>query len=71
MMSDGKKKYILLKPYAPWEIADIYDVDRRTLNKWLEPFLIEIGPRQGRFYTIAQVKVIFTKLSIPGIIMLE
>lgn len=65
------KKVIHLKPYAPFEIAEIYEVDKRTLNKWLKPFKEDIGPRQGRFYTIAQVKKIFEKLCVPGIVIIE
>jgi hypothetical protein len=69
MTTEPKK--IRLMPYAPFQIADFYEVDRRTLNKWLKPFKEEIGPRQGRFYTVAQVKKIFEKLCVPGIVIDE
>ena len=68
---DEKQKYIKLKRYAPFELAALYEVDRRTMNKWLKPFKEEIGPRQGLFYTIAQVRIIFNKLSIPGFVLIE
>jgi hypothetical protein len=56
---------IQLKPYSTTELARIYGVDPRTLKKWLVPFANEIGEKQGRFYQIPQVKVIFDKLSLP------
>lgn len=56
---------IQLKPYSITELARIYGVDPRTLKKWLVPFANEIGEKQGRFYQIPQVKVIFDKLSLP------
>ena len=57
---------IKLKPYSITELARIYGVDPRTLKKWLIPFETEIGVKQGRFYQIPQVKLIFDKLSLPS-----
>lgn len=57
---------IKLKPYSMTELARIYGVDPRTLKKWLVPFEKEIGIKQGRFYQIPQVKLIFDKLSLPS-----
>ncbi len=56
---------IKLKPYSMTELARIYGVDPRTLKKWLVPFEKEIGVKQGRFFQIPQVKLIFDKLSLP------
>lgn len=62
---------IKLKPYSITELARIYGVDPRTLKKWLIPFEQEIGVKQGRFYQIPQVKIIFEKLSLPSEILIE
>lgn len=62
---------IKLKPYSITELARIYGVDPRTLKKWLVPFEQEIGVKQGRFYQIPQVKIIFEKLSLPSEILIE
>lgn len=62
---------IKLKPYSITELARIYGVDPRTLKKWLIPFEQEIGIKQGRFYQIPQVKIIFEKLSLPSEILIE
>lgn len=56
---------IQIKPYSLTEMAGIYGVDWRTFKKWLQPFEEEIGPRNGRFYSIPQVRVIFERLSLP------
>jgi len=58
---------IALKPYSPQDLAGIYGVGIKTLKRWLRPFQRDIGERQGRYYTIAQVQVIFEKLGLPGI----
>ena len=55
-----------LKPYSSKEIANIYGVCDKTFKKWLNPFTITVGPKNGRYYTVAQVKIIFEKLGLPG-----
>lgn len=56
---------IKLKAYSITELARIYEVDPRTLKKWIKPFEEQIGEKQGRYYQIPQVKVIFKKLDLP------
>jgi hypothetical protein len=70
-MTDEETKRIKLKPYSPADLAEIYDVDPRTFKRWIAPFEEAIGERQGRYYTIKQVKVIFDKISLPGYVVLE
>lgn len=56
---------IKLKAYSITELARIYEVDPRTLKKWLKPFEEQIGEKQGRYFQIPQVKIIFKKLDLP------
>ena len=56
---------VTVKPYSCKEIAQLYGVSDKTLKKWLLPFTETVGPKQGRYYTIAQVRVIFEKLGEP------
>lgn len=62
-----KPSFILLRPYTLKELCALYGVCRYTFNKWLKPFENEIGVRQGFYYSIHQVKVIFDKLGYPTI----
>lgn len=57
-----------LKPYSIKELADIYGVCDKTFKKWLKPFEVAIGPKQGRYFNVAQVRVIFEKLGVPGVV---
>lgn len=59
---------VLVKPYSSKELANIYGVNKKTLHKWMEPFIADIGKKQGRFYTVAQVKIIFSRIGLPCII---
>jgi transposase len=54
-----------IKAYSTKELANIYGVCEKTFKRWLAPFQQELGKRQGRYYNVAQVKVIFCKLGVP------
>jgi len=56
-----------MKHYSTKELARFYGVCDKTLLKWMKPFTDDIGPKQGRYYTVAQVSVIFEKLGRPGL----
>lgn len=68
-MTTVSAETIQMKAYSLSELARIYGVDWRTFKKWLKPFEKEIGEKQGRYYNIPQVKVIFDKLSLPSSVL--
>jgi transposase-like protein len=55
-----------IKAYSTKELAGIYGVCDKTFKKWIKPFQQEIGQRQGRYYNVAQVTIIFSKLGVPS-----
>jgi hypothetical protein len=55
-----------VKAYSPSELADIYKVSNCTLNRWLKPHREAIGKRQGLYYTVKQIRIIFEILGLPG-----
>lgn len=61
---------IQLKPYSVTELAKIYGVCNRTFKKWVNE-IKEVGPKNGRYYSIPQVKIIFQNLKIPTNITTE
>jgi len=54
-----------IKHYSTKDLAKCYGVCDKTLLKWMRPFSKEIGQKQGRYYTVAQVLVILEKLGRP------
>ena len=54
-----------IKPYSTKELSHIYGVSDKTLRKWIVPFQEEIGKKQGHYYNVAQVEIIFRKLGLP------
>ena len=55
-----------IKPYKHKELSDLYGVSKKTFTKWLTPFKEKIGKRQGHYYSVEQVKIIFFSLGVPS-----
>ena len=64
----SNERKFTIKTYSLKEVAELYEIDTRTLVKWIDPFEKEIGKRIGYFYTPKQIKIITDKLGIPHII---
>lgn len=60
-----ERKVIATKVYSLGELAALYDISVRTMNRWLKPHEEAIGKREGRFYTVRQVAIIFEALGLP------
>ena len=55
----------VVKPSTTKELTEVYACSAKTFRKWLEPHRAAIGARQGRYWTVAQVKMILEKLGVP------
>lgn len=55
-----------LKPYSLKELCGMYNVSKNTFKKWLCDFPEELGKRNGYYYSVIQVTLIFEKLGVPG-----
>lgn len=70
-MSDTTEKgKFILRAYSPKEIRNLYGISARSFKKWTEHFKDEIGEAKGRYYNVAQVKIIIERLGTPGVIEL-
>jgi transposase-like protein len=61
----GDNQFLEIKPYSITDFSALYGVSARTMLRWIKPFIEEVGPRNGRFYSVTQVKVIIEKLGVP------
>jgi hypothetical protein len=68
-LNEKTKEVMELKHYSTKELARFYGVCDKTLLKWMKPFQNDIGQKQGRYFTVAQVKIIFDKLGTPGLVV--
>ena len=70
-MKEEGKRFIRVMPYTTKQLSVIYNVDRRTFYKWLNDIKNDLGKRNGYYWSILQVRMIFRKLSLPDNIILE
>lgn len=56
---------IEVKGYNTSEMAALYQVTATVFKRWIKPHQAAIGKREGHYYTVLQVKVIFEKLGTP------
>ena len=70
-MKEEEKKVIRVMPYTTKQLSVIYNVDRRTFYKWLNDIKNDLGKRNGYYWSIPQVRMIFQKLSLPANLILE
>ena len=54
-----------IRPSSIKDLAGVYGCCDKTMKKWIIPFLSEVGLKNGRYYSVAQVKIIFDKLGLP------
>lgn len=54
-----------IRPSSIKDFSAIYGCCDKTMKKWIIPFLSDVGLKNGRYYSVAQVKIIFEKLGLP------
>jgi hypothetical protein len=59
------EKKIILKPLSPGELAEQYNVCVKTFRSWMVKHEHAIGERIGRYFSILQVREIYTRLGCP------
>lgn len=59
------KRIVEIRSYSIGELSQLYDQSVKTMNRWLKPHADDIGKRQGRYYTVKQVRKIFEALGLP------
>lgn len=58
---------VYVRNYFTKGLCAIYNnIDRKTFRKWLRPFLKELGKRNGYYWSIHQVRIIFKRLELPS-----
>ena len=55
----------IIRPYSKKELTVMYKVSKKTMSRWLKPHLATIGTREGWYYNVKQVLIIFDLLGLP------
>ena len=64
-MLHTEKKSIEIKPYMPNELARFYQVSHPTFNKWVKGISEKLGKRNGQYFSVKQVEIIFEEFGMP------
>ena len=70
--SHEKKQYytaegnLIVKPYRLSDLAAIFDVNTKTMRKWLDRYPDNLGKREGKYFSVRQVEFCLDKFGLPG-----
>lgn len=71
MAKHEPKKYfddkgnLIIKPYRIIDLAAIFDVNRKTMKRWMSNFPNELGKREGKYFSINQVQFMIAQFGLP------
>lgn len=56
---------LIIKPYRLIDLAAIFDINYKTMKRWMEKYPNELGKRDGKYYSIEQVTFCIEKFGLP------
>jgi hypothetical protein len=71
-----KKQYytaegnLIVKPYRLSDLAAIFDVNRKTMRKWMDKYPEDLSRHEGKYFSVRQVEFCLDKFGLPGRIVL-
>ncbi|MGC4036071.1 MAG: hypothetical protein QM764_08920 [Chitinophagaceae bacterium] len=71
MAKHVNKKYfddngnLIIKPYRIIDLATIFDVNRKTMCRWLNNYPEELGKKMGNYFSIKQVEFMIGQFGLP------
>jgi hypothetical protein len=60
----------IIRPYRLKDLAEIYDVCGRTVRRWINERLPEMGPKNSKYFTVNEVTAIINAIGLPKKIIL-
>ena len=62
---------LIIKPYQLQHLGEIYDVHPRTVRRWIDKLVPQIGKKKVKYFTIEEVKLIVNAIGLPQIVELK
>lgn len=60
-----EKGNLIIKPYRIIDLAAIFDVNRKTMRRWMNNLPSELGKPEGKYYSIRQVEFMIAQFGLP------
>lgn len=48
------------------ELAELFDVSKKTLLTWLRPIKAQLGERRSKYFTVLQLQKIYAHIGNPN-----
>ena len=55
-----------IKPVTSMELAELFDVSKKTLLTWLRPIKAQLGERRSKYFTVLQLQKIYAHIGNPN-----
>ena len=68
-MENSEKTSIQIKPYLSKELMKFYQVSHPTFTKWMKGIADKVGKRNGAYWSVKQVEIIFQELGMPKTVL--
>jgi hypothetical protein len=71
MAKHQPKKYfdaagnLIIKPYRLIDLAAIFDVNHKTMHRWISKHPQELGRRDGYYFSVQQVRFCIEQFGLP------
>ena len=62
---------LVIKPYQLQHLAEIYEVHPRTVRRWIDKLVPQLGKKKVKYFTIEEVILIVNAIGLPQIIELK
>lgn len=57
---------LIIKPYRLIDLAAIFDVNTKTMRKWMDKYPEDLGKWEGKYFSIRQVRFCLEIFGLPG-----
>lgn len=55
----------IIRPYRLKDLAEVYNVCGRTVRRWINKLIPEIGPKHSKYFTVNEVVKIVNAIGLP------
>lgn len=62
----NKRRTLHIKEYTLQDLADVYEMSKYRMRCRIAKYKKQIGKREGYFYEIEQVRIIFQLIPLPS-----
>jgi transcription initiation factor TFIIIB Brf1 subunit/transcription initiation factor TFIIB len=55
----------IIRPYMLKDLAEVYHVSAKTVRRWINKLIPEVGPKHAKYFTVNEVSKIVNAIGLP------